>query len=318
MKRTSFIVGVNLVILCCFIAFSNRSCTDVQFDDKKDIVYGYKDGMALVMDVFYPGKSINGACVIYVVSGGMNSNPEYSHKVNDDPVIQALLKEGYAIFAVAHGSQPRYAADEIRKDISRSVRYIRTHAKDFGIDKNRIGIMGSSSGAQLALIAALYPPPADLSSKDPVEQKSSEIQAAVVYFPGTDMLNFGSKDVTILEYFHSLGYYIDAAFDFQYWDTVTNRYERIIDPQKKKDVYFENSPVNHVSENSPPIMLFHGDADKVVPVQQSKILVARLKSEGVKHKFIIAPGEGHGWHPPLDNEIEEVLSWFNQHLLHLR
>jgi len=56
--------------------------------------------------------------------------------------IKPLLAHGYTVFAVVHGSQPKFTIPEILEDMHRAVRYIRYHARDYHIDPNRIGIQG--------------------------------------------------------------------------------------------------------------------------------------------------------------------------------
>ena len=108
------------------------------FDRKVDVVYGRKFGTALTMDVFTPKANANGAAVVWVVSGGWFS----AHEAINPGFIAELLNRGYTVFAVVHGSQPRFTIPEIVKDMNRAVRFIRYHAKDYHIDPDRIGITG--------------------------------------------------------------------------------------------------------------------------------------------------------------------------------
>jgi dipeptidyl aminopeptidase/acylaminoacyl peptidase len=266
------------------------------------------------MDVYTPKGDLNGAGMIRVMAGGMSSSPAASHRAAGDSIILGLLDAGYVVFALAHSSQPKYTADEIRWDVSRGIRYIRHHALRFSIDPQRIGIMGSSSGGQISLMAALAPPATNPESKDPVDHESSSVQAVVAYFPGTDLLNFGKENTTILEHFHSQNYRPDAAFDFHEWDEATKRYERVTDPDALHEYYRRNSPVTHVSEEDPPVLLIHGDKDQLVPVQQSYLMAEKLEMAGVPHKLIVMEGQGHGWRTPLENEVNEILTWLDQHL----
>ena len=285
------------------------------YDYEKDVVYGYKDGKALVMDVFTPAGPLNGAGVIQVVAGGMTSNPRWSHGAAKRGSVQALLEKGYVVFAVAHSSQPKYSADEIGPDISRAVRFIRHRAERFDVHPQRIGIIGGSSGGQVSLFAATAPPPPNPEAEDPVDRESSEIQAVVAFFPGTDMANFGSPGTTIVQHFHSLDYRIDAAFDFHRWDNETKRFERVTDPELRLEIFRQNSPISHVNAGDPPVLLFHGNQDKLVPIQQSRLFVERLREANISHKLIVAEGKGHGWELPLGNQFEEIVGWFDRHLL---
>ena len=94
-----------------------------------------------------------------------------------------LLDRGYTIFAVVHGSQPRYTVPEIIPDINRAVRFIRYHAKDYGIDPQRIGICGASAGGHLSLMIGTAGSKGKQDTSDPVDRESSRVQAVACFFP---------------------------------------------------------------------------------------------------------------------------------------
>lgn len=306
-------IKLGLVLSILFIP--SLSFCNVEFNHQKDVVYGYKDGMALVMDIYSPREGSNKAGIILVVAGGMTSSPLWSHDVGSRAEVQNLLEAGYVVFAAAHSSQPKYTADESSTDIPRAVRFIRHNSKRFGIDPDRIGILGASSGGHVSLMTATAPPPENLESDDPVDNESSIVNAVVAYYPSSDLLNFGKENTTILEHFHSVGYNLDAAFDFHRWDNESLRFERIENPETIREYYNKNSPINYVSDDDPPTLIIHGSEDKLVPIQQSEIIIDKLKESGVPCKLLIMEGKGHGWNTPLENEYSEVIDWFNLYLL---
>src|SRR5690349_12555203 len=85
----------------------------------EDVIYGRKFGTALTMDVFQPEKP-NGAAVIFAVSGGWFS----AHEAVNPGFLKELLRRGYTVFAVVHGSQPKFTIPEVLQDMHRSVRYV--------------------------------------------------------------------------------------------------------------------------------------------------------------------------------------------------
>ncbi|MBN1157791.1 MAG: alpha/beta hydrolase [Bacteroidales bacterium] len=290
----------------------------VEFVHQQDVVYGYKDGMALVMDIYSPSKMANKGGIIVVMAGGMTSSPSWSHEAGRRPDIQNLLNAGYVVFATAHSSQPKYTVDESSTDIPRAVRFIRYNAERFGINPDRIGLMGYSSGGHVTLMSATSPPPGNQESDDPVDHESSKVLAAVAYYPSSDLLNFGQANTTILEHFNAVGFNLDAAFDFHRWDNETLRFERIENLETIREYYIKNSAINFVSDDDPPILIIHGSDDKLVPVQQSKLIIDKLQEHGVKCKLLEVQGKGHGniygWDEPSENEYNEVIAWFNQFL----
>jgi len=132
-----------LVLFClAMIPTATRAQADGEYERTRDVIYGRKFGVALTMDVFAPKAKHNDRAVIVVVSGGWFSTPEAISPL----FMMEYLKRGYTVFAVVHGSQPKFTIPEILEDMHRAVRYIRSHAGDYHIDPERIGITGVSAG----------------------------------------------------------------------------------------------------------------------------------------------------------------------------
>src|SRR5215831_18312827 len=288
------------------------------FTRQQDVVYGRKDGTALTLDVFTPKKNANGAAAILVVSGGWSSAHEFPP---NSAFAGELLKRGYTVFAVSHGSQPQYTIPESIRDVNRAVRFIRHHAREYKIDPGRFGIYGASSGGHLALMQGLAGDAGDPSAKDPVEKESSRVQAVACFFPPTDFLNYGKPGELALGRGALAG--LKAAFAFREFDTKTKTFVPVKDEDQIRKIGRQISPVYHVSSDAPPALIFHGDADKLVPLQQSELLVRKFKETGVEAKLVVKPGTGHayglvmglghGW-PNLSNDLALIADWFDKHL----
>src|SRR6266446_7675760 len=123
-----------------------RADSPPDFTRTEDIVYGRKHGVALTLDVIQPPKP-NGYGIIYIISGGWMSG----HNSINPPGYAAFLDRGYTMFAVVHGSQPKFIIPEITEDIHRAVRFIRYNAQKWGVNPDRLGITGSSAGGHLSL-----------------------------------------------------------------------------------------------------------------------------------------------------------------------
>ncbi|HEU5117952.1 MAG TPA: alpha/beta hydrolase [Isosphaeraceae bacterium] len=280
---------------------------DETYTRQPDVIYGRKDGTALTMDVFTPAEP-NGAAVILVVSGGFYS----SHDAVSPLLAGPLLKRGYTVFAVVHGSQPRYTVPEIVSDIDRSVRFIRSKAAEFGIDPDRIGICGASAGGHLSLMQGTAGTEGKPRSGDPVERASSRVQAVACFFPPTDFLNYGEAGNALVEP-EDYGKPFRAAFDFRRRDPETNLWISVEDPEERREILREISPITHVTPDDPPTLIIHGDADPLVPIQQSRTMLEVLKKAGIPTKLVEKPGAGHGWITlPLDMGL--LADWFDEHL----
>ena len=107
---------------------------------RTEVIYGRKFGTALTLDVLRPATT-NGFGVIGVISGGFFS----SHDGINPEFFKAVLDRGYTVFAVVHGSQPRFTIPECAADLHRSVRFIRNHALEYGIRADKLGVFGASA-----------------------------------------------------------------------------------------------------------------------------------------------------------------------------
>ncbi len=138
------------------------------FTRRRDVIYGYKNGVALTMDVFAPHKDANGVAIIAIVSGGWHSDPLSIDSHWAETMTGELLKRGYTVFAVCHGSQPLFTIPDAIADVNRAARFIRRHAHDYAIDPYRLGVTGGSAGGHLSLMLGVAGDKGDARSLDPV------------------------------------------------------------------------------------------------------------------------------------------------------
>jgi acetyl esterase/lipase len=284
----------------------------VRADDKpawtrtQDVIYGRKYGVALTMDVFTP-KEPNGAGLIFVVSGGWFSDPRHINTLFTAP----FLKRGYTVFAVVHGSQPKFTVPEIVEDMHRAVRFIRHSAARFKIDPERVGIYGASAGGHLSLMMGNAGKDGNPKAPDPVDRLSSRVNAVACFFPPTDFLNFGKAGHEMIN--RALQPPFTAAVDFHEFDRKKALFVPITNEKKLREIMRDISPIAHVSKESAPTLMIHGDKDRLVPVQQSEVMAAKLKEAGVPVEFEVRKGAEHGWLTiPLD--LEKFADWFDKHL----
>ena len=136
MRRAGLLGLVAWALVLCS-ALVGRAADDKPYTRTEDGICGRKYGTALTMDVFAPKEGGNGAGIIWAVSGGWFS----SHEAIGPQIPSIFLRRGYTVFAVVHGSQPRYTIPEAVADMNRAVRFIRYHARRFHIDPDRIGVV---------------------------------------------------------------------------------------------------------------------------------------------------------------------------------
>lgn len=266
-----------------------------QFTETAKIVYTQRHGHDLTLDVLRPANP-NGDAVLMMVSGSWKSDPD-----KFQPWMAAsFLRQGHTVLAVSHLSQPEATIMEIVADMHRAVRFVRYHAQDYGIHPQRIGVIGGSSGGHLGLMLATTGGPGDPTASDPIDRLDSSVQAATVFYPVTDLLNLGPSTQNLHDggppksFRNSFG---PKAQDLAEW--------KIIGRQV--------SPLFHITAALPPIYIIHGDADTLVPLEQSQRFQARAAELGKPVELIIRPGKKHGW-PTLMWDAYLFSGWLAAHL----
>jgi acetyl esterase/lipase len=280
---------------------------DPEFTRQRDVIYARKYGTVLTMDVFKPKEKANGAAVLFMVSGGWVS----SHDHINVHFANQFLKRGYTVFAVVHGSQPKFTIPECVADVKRAVRYIRHHAKDFGIDPERLGVSGVSAGGHLSLMLGTNSDAGDEKAKDPIDRASCRVQAVACFVPPTDFLNYGEPGKEALGR-GSLSW-LRAPFDFQELDKKTNALVIVEDEGRRREIGKQISPITHVTTDDAPTLIFHGEKDRLVPLQQAEIMIAKLKSAGVPSELVVKTGADHTW-PTMPQDMARFADWFDKHL----
>lgn len=292
--------------LCGFTATRALAQTKPEYQRTEDVIYGRKAGMALTLDVFQPAAP-NGYGVIFVVDGAWFSShdPAPGRPSVDPGAYKNLLHHGYTVFAVVPSSQPEFTIPDVIPDLRRAVRFIRYSAKKYNVNPDHLGIVGISAGGQLTLMVSTQATPGNADSKDPVERESSAVQAVVCFFPPTDFLNWGGPGIDGVG-MASLAP-LKAAFGPKA-DTEAGR----------QAMGKEISPIYYVTSNLPPTLIIHGDADKLVPLQQSQSFVERARQAGAPViQLVVRKGKGHGWEGFWDSEedVKLYLDWFDRYLL---
>ena len=273
---------ITQILLAITASFASLfSLADVSI--KADVVYGHKDGMALVYDVITP-EDANGAAVVFMVSGGWFSR--WAPPENRTQQFAHYLDAGFTLIPVHHGSAPRYKVPDAYADVSRAIRHIKMNAEVHGIDPDKIGVTGGSAGGHLSLMLGLDSDTGDANSQDEVMRHGNEVAAIVAYFPPVDLRQITGPNDRF------------PALDF---------------PQEKAATI---SPILFADAGDPPTLLIHGDADELVPISASQIMQAEFEKQSVVSDFITISGAGHGFRG--DDAVRAAnasVAWFKQHLL---
>jgi len=285
----AILVGAGLLAGSIWVYFHPR------IDRIHGLVYGQRHGQDLTLDVVRPARP-NGLGVVLIVSGGWKSGTNSFHPWMAAP----LLRRGYTIFAVCHVSQPKATVMEITEDVNRAMRYVRHHARDHGVDPQRLGVTGGSAGGHLSLLLATRGGAGPADAPDAVDRESSAVQAVAIFYPVTDLLNLGKST-------ENLG---DGG--------PPKSFVKAFGPQSTnlavwKVIGRELSPIYHVTSNLPPVLILHGDADTLVPLDQSERFQTQARAAGRTVELVVHPGGHHGW-LTLVWDIRRFADWFDRYL----
>ncbi len=277
----------------CFGAGWHYFHPEVQRTD--GIVYGSRHGKDLAFDVLRPAKT-NGLAVLVLVSGGWRSGSPGAFRAW---MTAPLLRRGYTVLAVYHLSQPEATVTEIAEDIHRAVRYIRHNATRLGINGQRLGVAGGSAGGHLALLLATRGGSGTADAPDPIERESSAVQAVAIFYPPTDLLNLGpsTENTSTGGPPRSFVRAFANATNLVLWTNIGR----------------ELSPIYFVHSNLPPTLIYHGDRDTLVPLEQSQRYQVAAQNLGCTVKLVIHHGGHHGWWSMLW-DIRQFARWFDLYL----
>ena len=278
---------------------------------EKNVVYGMYSGLALLMDVHYPEKP-NGYGLVLIPGSGWHTSQAYDASSIKDGgsalfvSISPLLNGGYTLFIINHRAAPRFRYPAAVEDAQRAVRFVRFHAKQYGINADRIGAVGYSSGAHLAALLGVLDGAGTAADPDPVNRVSARVQSVVASATPTDLTHFdtGSGVANVVSFMGQLRPTGGASLQ----ESVESK------------AYEAASPITYVSRRSAPLLLMHGDADETVPFRQAELMLDAAKGAGADIKLIRLPGGGHGFareladHPEWPDILGETVGWLDQYL----
>jgi acetyl esterase/lipase len=233
------------------------------------------------MDVYLPaGRSTDSTKMIVMVHGGAWISGDKSDFTFFIPVIQQRFP-GYAIaninYRLATTTENHFPTQE--NDMKAALDYLQQKAADYQVSQKFV-LLGASAGAHMALLQAYkYPSP--------------KIRAVVDFFGPTNMSDL---------------------YNFYSSNTTTQGISQMLmggTPSSNPFLYQQSSPINFVTSQSCPTIIFHGTADVVVPISESTELKNKLSSLGVPNEFIMYPNVGHEiWPTAIMNDAYNKMETF--------
>jgi acetyl esterase/lipase len=272
---------------------------DLPYTRQENVVFAEVHGTGLLADIFRPNGTANGLGIIDVVSGAWYSDRGKLRDHERAKVYDIFCGKGYTVFAIRPGSVSRYPGDELLQNVKTGIRWVKSVVGDYDIDANRLGLMGASAGGHLATLASVTAEDGKLDATG-LARFDTHVKATAVFFPPTDFLDWNGQKA---DWSGRLG-------NLLYLGGVGDRSPEEIEAKAKA-----LSPRHQIGpeDNLPPFLVFHGDSDPMVPLQQSQVFVDAVKAAGGSAELVVKPGGAHPW-PTLHEEVAAMAEWFDKNL----
>jgi acetyl esterase/lipase len=294
-----------VVTLFCGLLALNFSGRCVAADNgnvvvEDNITYGKAGDVELKLDLARPQGEGPFPALVFIHGGGWAQGNRQGYR----GPIQEAARRGYVAVTIDYRlmqfdrakketttATPIFPAQI--HDAKAAVRWVRANAQKYHVDPQRIGVTGGSAGGHLSLLVGLTDPASGLEGNSGNPQQSSRVQAVVNVYGPTEMAACYKTS--------------SVAWIFRLFLGGT--------PDEVPEPYKIASPVTYVSKDDPPVLTLHGDKDPLVPIEQAKMLDAKMKAAGASHTLVVYPGQGHGFSGEYGKKAAEATwEFFDRHL----
>ena len=279
MKTLLVLVGGCLLLVSCQ---KDTSDAPAPLPAATQLNVAYGTDSLQKMDIYLPAGRTTGSTKVFIMihGGAWAAGDKAEFNAYKDSLKRRFPE--YAIFNInyrlATGSAHFFPAQE--NDVKAALEFIYNKRNEYKIS-DKFVLFGGSAGGQLALLQAY-------KYSSPVK-----VKAVVDFFGPTELVNMYNNPpnpLIPLLLFQVIGG----------------------NPATHAVMYQQSSPLNFVTAQCPPTIIFHGGLDIIVAYSQSVLLKDRLLAEGVTHQYFFYPAEGHGWSGPnLGDSFEKIQAFIN-------
>jgi acetyl esterase/lipase len=266
---------------------------------------------AVYFDFYFPDEdtSAEKPVVIFTHGGGWAAGSKAKAGSGSFKVVhRELLKQGFCVLSVGYRKVKKGGNTAMRDcviDSKDALRFISAYRKELGIDPHRIYTFGDSAGGHLAQML-LFSPPRSLKGDPELAKYTYETVAGVSWYGPCDF-----QDVQLFNH--------DGRENFR------DRFgPRIMggnaNSEDKEARYREMSPVSHLKEDSPALLMIQGDKDTTIPVKQAHRMQEALQTIDAPVDILIVKNAGHNWRsvdapiePSRDEIVKRTIQFFVEH-----
>jgi acetyl esterase/lipase len=269
-KITNSLMGLFLIAASC-ASWPQPACAQ-GVREYKDVVYAAVDGKQLRLDIHMPAGVQKPPLLVWVHGGAWRSGSK-------ERIPLEFVQNGIATASLDFRQSTEARFPAAVHDIKAAIRFLRAKAVEYGYRTDRIAIAGSSSGGHLAALVGVTNGHKELEGTvGNYLNHSSDVQAILVYYGASNLMTILAQSTP-----HGLNVRRPAL-------------ELLLGslPENNKELAELASPVTHVDRDDPPLLLFHGDQDPQMPINQSHELHGVYKQKGLDVQLVVVHGAGHG------------------------
>lgn len=270
--KTAVVLATVLVVVPALAMVTASGMQNGPVRVTKDIAYGTVGARVLTLDLYQPSGVAHPPLLVWVHGGAWRQGDKST-------VPPGFAQNGFAVASLDFRLSTEARFPAMVHDIKGAIRFLRANAATYGYRVDRIAIAGDSSGAHLASLVGVSAGVAELEGDvGGHRDQSSAVQAIVSYYGASDL-------TTILAQSTPFGLGVrKPALDLLLG----------AQPEAAPDLARLASPVTHVDKMDPPLLLFHGDRDPQMPINQSHELQGAYEAQGLDVAFQVVHGAAHG------------------------
>lgn len=273
------------------LAFAAANASDLvnQPEAKRDIEYANADGHSLKLDLYLSRSAVRSPLIVWVHGGAWRSGSKSAMRLD------TLVAKGFPIASVDYrlSTEARFPAQI--HDIKAAIRFLRAHSGELGLPSEKIVIAGESAGAHLAALVGVSNGNAELEGGvGNHRSESSNVQGIISFFGGSNLTTILDQSTP-----HGLSVRVPAL------DLLLGG-----QPKDLPELARLASPVFHVDPSDPPLLLFHGDQDPQMPINQSHELCGAYEKANLPVQFVVVHGGVHGGTAFYDAERMAIVEQF--------
>lgn len=258
-----------------------------------DIVYATMAGVDLKLDLFYAKDAARPMPAVVWFHGGGWDSVDLNRKYRPEKELAVLAKEGFFIVSADYRLLRESPFPACIQDCKCVIRWLRANAGKYGVDPERIGVIGESAGGHLVALLGVTDGVAELEGDGPYQEYSSAVQCVVPWYAPSDMSMRaeGERGLAMAKRFCGTEDLAEAG--------------RILKAM---------SPIFYMDRTDlPPFLFVHGNADRLVNYQNSVDMCAKMKANGQDAELVTVDGQGHGFFDG-DEYYEAMYAFFRKHL----